>query len=167
MYLKGAAVSSAFRNVPSFLDSEAAALPRGSVISQGPFGDSRGRLQDYACELRDFQEPGTYAVGFRFDTGAGTQYGWARIKWGGCPANTFILRDYAWGDPGDQVRVGETQLSEDDSLLIPRHGKRNTRAAAELPAKSDFPVAPVEGSLGLLALGAVGSQAWRKSRREE
>ena len=154
--IKGAAVSSGFRNPRYFVSSSAASLPRGAVVSHGyfnHFGD--GRLQDYACEFRDWQEPGTHYAGFRFNSGAGMQYGWVRIKWGGCSWNGYAVKDYAWGDPGDQIRAGQKQLHEDETQVAPPSAK-STGAA---------PLSGSQGSLGLLALGAVGLQAWRRSRR--
>ena len=133
-------------------------MPRRAVISHGPFGFAFGfgigRLQDYSCEFRDFQEPGTYSIRFRFNNGAGKQYGWVRIKWGGCSWNGYIVKDYAWGDPGDQIKTGQTQLHEDETQVPPQAVKSADAA----------PLADSQGSLGLLALGAVGLQAWRKSR---
>src|SRR5262249_16639550 len=156
LLIEGGAVSHGFRIYSfSFARSVAAALPRGSVVSQGSFnGSSLGRLQDYACEFPTFLEPGIYGAGFRFNSGAGMQYGWVRIKWGGCSANKFIVKDYAWGDPGDQIKVGQTQLDEDEAQIAPQ--------AVKNPAAA--PHADSQGSLGLLALGAVGLQAWRESR---
>ena len=160
--IKGAAHSNAFRAYSSS-SSAAAALPRGVVISQGhfgfPFGTIVGRLQDYVCDFPGWQEPGTYYLGFRFNSGAGMQYGWVRIKWGGCtdsgePHNEYVVKDYAWGDVGDQIKTGQKTLND-------------TATPVESSAKTDAPLAPAEGSLGLLALGAVGLQAWRKSRRAE
>ncbi len=156
LYIKEAAVSSGFRDVPSYATSIAASLPRGSVVSEGHFnhfGD--GRLQDYACEFPGFQGPGIYYAGFRFNTGAGMQYGWVRIRWGGCSFNGYVLRDYAWGDPGDQIKAGQKKLHGDETQLAPQAAKRPDAT----------PLADSQGSLGLLALGAVGLQAWRKSRR--
>ena len=69
-------------------------------------------------------------VGFRFDNGAGPQYGWARVRMGGDAAD-FILLDYAYADPGERIKPGQTRSSSTGS-------------------------APAEGSLGLLALGAAG-----------
>jgi hypothetical protein len=156
LVIGGGAFSSGFRIYSwSFARSVAAALPRGSVVSQGSFnGSGLGRLQDYACEFPTFLEPGIYGAGFRFNTGAEMQYGWVRIKWGGCSANKFIVKDYAWGDPGDQIKVGQTQLDEDEAQVAPQAVKK---PAAAPPANS-------QGSLGLLALGALGLRAWRKSR---
>jgi len=159
--IEGAAVSNEFRIYsPSFADSVAASLPGGAVVSQGYFNHSFmhaavGRLQDYACEFPGFQGPGIYYAGFRFNTGAGTQYGWVRIRWAGCSFNGYVLRDYAWGDPGDQIKAGQTQLDEDGAQGAPQAAKSAGAA----------PLADSQGSLGLLALGAVGLQAWRSSRR--
>jgi hypothetical protein len=157
LLIEGGAVSHGFRIYSwSFARSVAASLPRGSVVSQGSFnGSGLGRLQDYACEFPDFLEPGIYCAGFRFNSGAGMQYGWVRIKWGGCSANKFIVKDYAWGDPGDQIKVGQTQLDEDEAQVAPQ--------AVKKPAAA--PHADSQGSLGLLALGALGLRAWRKSRQ--
>lgn len=105
-------------------------------------------------------EPGTHAIGFRFNSGRGIQYGWVRIKFAGCGGadnrdNKFIVKDYAWGDPGDQIKTGQTQLDEDVTQVAPQATK-----SADAAPKADS-----QGSLGLLALGAVGLRAWRKSRR--
>jgi hypothetical protein len=128
-----------------------AALPRGSDVSEGKFfptpfyGDAV--MQSLNCANPYWQERGTYYVGFRFNTGAGPQYGWVRIRWAGCNANDFIVKDYAWGDPGDKIKTGQRKLREDDAA-----------------GKTEAPVVGTEGSLGLLALGAVGLTAWRKRR---
>jgi hypothetical protein len=53
------------------------------------------------------------------------------------PDQVFLLKDYAYGDVGDRIRAGQ-------------------RSSNEMVAD--------EGSLGWLALGAVGLLAWRKSR---
>ncbi len=156
LLIEGGAVSHGFRIYSwSFARSVAASVPRGSVVSQGSFnGSSLGRLQDYACEFPDFLEPGTYCAGFRFNSGAGMQYGWVRIKWYGCSANKFIVRDYAWGDPGDKIKAGQKGLHEDDTQVAPQVVKKPAAA----------PHADSQSSLGLLALGAVGLRAWRRSR---
>ena len=60
----------------------------------------------FAERLRGF-------VGFRFNTGNGTQYGWVRIQ----TSNDIndhahdVIKDYAWGDPGDVILTGQTALS--------------------------------------------------------
>jgi hypothetical protein len=134
-----------------------AALPGRSVVSAGEFSRAglRATMQD-DCTCPDWQDRGTYYVGFRFNDGGGQQYGWARIRWGGCPANDFIVKDYAWGDIGDQIKTGQRQLHEDETQVAPQAAKSDDAA----------PPADSRGSLGLLALGAVGLQAWRAKRIE-
>ncbi|HEY2712018.1 MAG TPA: hypothetical protein VGI60_05840 [Chthoniobacterales bacterium] len=53
----------------------------------------------------------------------------------------FRLVDYAWGDPGDPISAGQTSFS-----------------GAMVDA------APLDGSLGFLALGGTGLDEWRKER---
>ena len=86
-----------------------------------------------------WRDPGVGFVGFRFNNGAGIQYGWARVRMGGSGENNngFKLLEYAYGDPGEPITAGQ---------------RPNNEQAAD------------EGSLGWLALGAVGLLAWRKSR---
>ena len=93
-----------------------------------------------ACDggwVGQFDGKGIGFIGFKFNNGSGDQYGWVRIKMEkGLNINqNFKLLDYAWGDIGDRVRAGQTQSSE---TAIDR------------------------GSLGWLALGALGLLAWRK-----
>jgi len=95
---------------------------------------------------QQWRDPGVGFVGFRFNSGAGIQYGWARVRMGGASrSNGFLLIDYAYADPGQGIRAGEG---------IPRAGEDG----------QDMSEGPDEGSLGGLALGAVGLLAWRKSR---
>ena len=158
--IQGADVSNELREYPltsSFINSVVNALPRGSVVSQGYFQRfGRGELQNYYCGLPGWVEPGTWAIGFRFNSGHGKQYGWVRIKFAGCypENNKFIVKDYAWGDPGDKIKTGQTQLREDETQVL----------APAAKSVDSTPIAASQGSLGLLALGAVGLQAWRKSR---
>jgi MYXO-CTERM domain-containing protein len=85
-------------------------------------------------------------VGFRFNTGNGMQYGWARIQTRDVIINHShhvrdVIEDYAWGDVGDSIRTGQKSSSGD-----------------MVNAVTD------SGSVGLLALGAAGLVAWRKRR---
>ena len=96
----------------------------------------------------NFTQPGGGLIGFKFDRGEGTQYGWARIKTTGAPRNYFILEDYAWADLGESLLTGQ------------RHSAAKAKPVADAKAK---PV-PNSGSLGLLALGGAGLAVWRKSR---
>jgi hypothetical protein len=150
-----AAVSNSVRG-PGSVDGffRVAGLPVRSVVSAGTFFPTNfgfATMQNGDCDSPYWQEPGVYYVGFRFNTGAGPQYGWVRIRWRGCPANYFIVKDYAWGDVGDQIKTGQKRLNSDATSAQPSD-------------KGDTPLAPAEGSLGLLALGAAGLRAWRKCR---
>jgi hypothetical protein len=93
-------------------------------------------------------EPGVGFIGFKFNSGAGIQYGWARVRMGGCTRlNGFKLIDYAYADPGEAIRAGQG---------IPRGGEDGQDMSHEQ--------GPEEGSLGWLAVGALGLLAWRKNR---
>jgi len=138
--------SAAFRGFPAGFDRPyVSKLGFGQPISMGNF------IQQYPQRAGGFMVhygnphqwgiPGYGFIGFRFNNGAGVQYGWARITTSG-HANNFILLDYAYADPGERLRAGQTSedtLSDEQS--------------------------PDQGSLGGLALGAVGLLAWRKSRK--
>ena len=90
----------------------------------------------FDSEFGFFLERGPGLVGFKFNNGAGVQYGWLRVKMTGGLGNNFKVVDYAYGDPGDVVFSG--QMSDDS--------------------------APGLESLGGLALGAAGLLAWRRQR---
>lgn len=77
-------------------------------------------------------------VGFCFDHGAGTQYGWARVRMGGNKAG-FVFLDYAYADPGEPIKPGQMSSSST--------------------------TAPSEGALGLLAVGGAGLVLWRQRRQ--
>jgi hypothetical protein len=81
-------------------------------------------------------------VGFRFDTGNGTQYGWVRIhtKLDGKHHAHTLIKDYAWGDVGDAIVTGQ----------------KHSLQAANANSFAD--------SLGLLAFGAQGLDVWRAPR---
>lgn len=121
----------------------ASKLYRGDTVSVGPFAS---RTDQVALNLiniygsGNFAERGVGFAGFKFDVGNGAQYGWARIRTvRGGRKNAIEVVDYAWGDPGDKIRAGQTTSR-------PRQG--DTAAA----------------SLGFLALGSAGLVAWRKRR---
>ena len=92
---------------------------------------------DYFVPPAQWNGRGTGFVGFAFNSGAGVQYGWARVRMVGDPENAFTVLDYAYADPGERIRAGQTSRHE---------------------------MVPDEGSLGWLAVGAVGLLAWRKNR---
>jgi hypothetical protein len=117
-------------------------LARHDVISQRPFSSRAAimaTVEGFGCgggPRGQFRTGGMGFIGFRFNNGNGDQYGWARVKMGDDSRHRFILLDYAYGDPGDQVRAGD--LSADE--------------------------APKLESLGGLAIGAAGLLAWRRRR---
>jgi len=139
-YIGGAAAGDSFRGKLSSLsgfDGYPSKLHTGDLISDGSFapGSVSGVLaQEVENGASQWKRPGTGFVGFSFDTGSGKQYGWARVRTR--RDNSFILVDYAWGDPGDAITAGQ-----------------------ESGAAS-----PEKGSIGWLALGATGLAAWRRGR---
>ena len=109
------------------------------AFTQNPFAHLVSQ-DDYV--LGQWSLPDAVYIGFRFNNGAGVQYGWARIKIGGRGRFQFALLDYAYADPGEPIRAG--QMSSDEQAAVEQ--------------------SPDQGSLGWLALGAVGLLAWRKGR---
>lgn len=83
-----------------------------------------------------FLQPGEGYVGFRFDVGNGTQYGWMKVNMDGQPLNTWTIVEYAYASPGQAIFAGQTAAI------------------------------PEAGSMGLLALGGVGLMMWRKRREQ-
>jgi len=134
--------------VGTYLGFEYASVSRltgvGRYVSQGHFVDYefgtmvKGNRGFYL--LGQWKEKGTAYVGFRFNSGAGFQYGWARVHMAGKNGNfAFKVLDYAYADPGEPIETGQRSSS-----------------LAETPN---------EGSLGCLALGAAGVSLWRQRRK--
>jgi hypothetical protein len=72
------------------------------------------------------------------------QYGWARVE--GRNINFHVhslIKDYAWGDVGDAISTGQKESLQ--------------------PVNANS----IAGSLGLLAFGAQGLDAWRAQRTPE
>jgi hypothetical protein len=146
--------SAAFRSAGSTVDSNdwyVSKLRFGQNISSGGFRNASlyGLMVFRTYFGRDFgpwSDSGTGFVGFRFNNGAGTQCGWARVRAKGAIfLNAFEVLDYAYADPGERITAGEGIPGEDDQDISGDQG-------------------PDQGSLGGLALGAVGLLAWSKSR---
>jgi hypothetical protein len=146
--------SAAFRSAGSTVDSNdwyVSKLRFGQNISSGGFRNASlyGLMAFENYFGRDFgpwSGTGIGFVGFRFNNGVGPQYGWARVRVKGAGfSNAFEVLDYAYADPGEPITAGEGISGEDDQDISEDQG-------------------PDEGSLGGLALGAVGLLAWRKSR---
>ncbi len=150
--VEGAAVSNRFCGYqlgpPPFLTVFPSRLPQGVLISNYRFFSGSGVMISFSPFTGgQFFDEGLGFIGFRFNNGAGRQYGWARVKTPGpyyrFPGSVrFLLVDYAWGDPGDQVKTGQTSLAGDQAEAVPD-----------------------QGSLGLLALGSAGLLAWRRRRQ--
>jgi hypothetical protein len=123
-------------------------LPSGENVSAGTFGSVAGNPDRgiiFTFWSDGYFQPyyGTRGfIGFRFNTGNGTQYGWARIETSEDSnyRTRETIKDYAWGDVGDAILTGQ------------KHSLQ--------PANANS----VSGSLGLLAFGAQGLEAWRTQR---
>lgn len=133
-------VSAAFRGYAGYV-SLVSKLSFGQNISFDRFGTGYGWLaatESCFSNSGPWRDRGTGYVGFRFNNGAGIQYGWARVTISGEPeGNAFRVMAYAYADPGEPITAGQRPFDEQ---------------------------APDKGSLGWLALGAAGLLAWRKSR---
>jgi hypothetical protein len=141
--LAGASIAGLYNGCP-FNPISASNLERGQLISSRPFVPAQSESAILGQEGGppcggQFAEMGIGFIGIKFNNGSGDQYGWVRVQTRGGPNNPFILRDYAYGDVGDRIRAGQTSSNE---------------------------MVPEEGSLGWLALGAAGLQAWRKRRSQ-
>ena len=143
--------SAAFRGYKGSIAPYVSKLLFGQRISSGSFtqacctGIVVGSVYGYiGRDAMQWRSPGAGFIGFRFNNGAGVQYGWARIKIDRLRGNKvpFELFDYAYADPGESITAG--QMSSDEQGPVEQ--------------------SPNQGSLGWLALGAVGILAWRKSR---
>jgi hypothetical protein len=140
--------SSFFYTSGGFVSAEK--LHRGQRISNGYFFSPRysAGVMALGCSYGQWLDPGIGFIGFKFNSGAGTQYGWARVRMAGCNNNSaFKLIDFAYADPGEAIGAGQgiPRAGEDDQDMSDEQG-------------------PEEGSLGWLAVGAVGLLAWRKNR---
>ena len=80
--------------------------------------------------------------GFRFRGSSGIQYGWMRV-YGNSNTIDFKVIDYAWADPGEPIKTGQTSSNGDQVNVVPD-----------------------QGSLGLLALGGASLMAWLRRRTE-
>jgi hypothetical protein len=139
----GAAVSHSFRadEVTTFLVKRLPKRPP-TLVSQGVFHRTNPIDSSNIHGPYNSQWAGEGFIGFKFNTGAGTQYGWVRMKIQRDPLVGMKVRDYAWADPGEPIKTGQTSSSDDHAAALPD-----------------------EGSLGLLALGGAGLMGWRNRRR--
>jgi hypothetical protein len=124
-------------------------LPQKENVSAGTFFSIAGNgvypyhgvlfSTSYAGAFSPTFGPNRGFVGFRFNTGKGMQYGWVRVhtKRDNNLHAHALINDYAWGDVGDAILTGQ------------KHSLQPANATS------------VPGSLGLLAFGAQGLDAWR------
>ena len=150
----------AFRGLPGtskYSDAFVSKLSFGESIAAGHFTHAHPNPTALHGILAydiygQWTSPGMGFVGFRFHNDAGMQYGWVRVRisvpphdgiggWG------FKVLDFAYADPGEPITAGQG---------IPRGSEGDQDISDDQ--------LPGEGSLGGLALGAVGVLAWRKSR---
>jgi len=145
--LRSAAVSNGWQSEVAYGVHVPKNLARHQPISTQHFWPGVGTLATSpSCFRYQFCEQGFAFLGFKFNTGGGTQYGWARLRMKGAkyvrpPFNEFYVVDYAWADVGEDIRTGETHS----------------------PSQEQGAVSP-SGSLGLLALGKAGIELWRAQR---
>jgi hypothetical protein len=139
--LAGAGFAGSYCPNTSHFVASVSKLKYGAFISRRPFlarNSGAIALQHFNDCVGQFETGDLGFIAFKFNNGSGDQYGWVRIKMGTkYPIdNDFWLVDYAYADPGEPIRAGQT--SSNDSTQLE--------------------------SLGGLALGAIGLLAWRKSR---
>jgi PEP-CTERM motif len=139
--IQGAAVSNQFRGIAAGAFRYPSNLGPGVNVSAGAFVAHNGNYFATLAYKGGFTNSqwlsqGTGFVGFRFNSGAGIEYGWARLTMNeGAAGNSFTLDDYAWADTGTAILTGQTTAA-----------------------------VPEPGSLGLLAVGAAGLLLWRRQR---
>jgi hypothetical protein len=139
-------VSDAFRGPPVVGYDFVARIHSGRYFSKRTFISAGDRFGVMTAESAGSRGPwksrGMGFVGFRFNNGAGVQYGWARVQMGSRAQHfAFKVFDYAYADPGEPIAAGLIGASN-------AHG-------------------PGEGSLGLLAMGAAGLAIWRNHHRRD
>ena len=141
--LRSVAVSNGWRSDGAFNGPRN--LTPNRPVSHGSFGDGLAILATSpSCFGYQFCHRGFAILGFKFDTGGGTQYGWARLRMRGSdghPKNSFFVVDYGWGDVGDRISTLQTDgVSQEQGAVS------------------------TSGSLGLLALGKAGLELCRAQR---
>jgi len=140
----GAAVSHAVRaHPPLYFAYSISRLAGGVPVSRGNFYQTSSPMQGNIRSHYgggNWSEGGQGFIGFKFNAGAGTQYGWVRIKIAPAFGVKMVMIDYAWADPGERIKTGQTS------------------------SRPKFVSVPSSGSLGLLALGAKGLIALRGER---
>jgi PEP-CTERM motif-containing protein len=120
--IEGAALSNMFVGTAAGFDRYPFRLASNVILNTTtPFnamqGSSFAELAFHGGQTNDhWLEAGTAFIGFRFNSGSGMQFGWARLTMDGAPGNSFTLVDYGWGDAGTQIATG--QVPEPGSLAL-------------------------------------------------
>lgn len=119
--LQGASVSNMFVGTAAGNFRYPSNLASGANIAAGPFAAFNGAFfatlayaGGYAHSK--FLDPGTGFIGFKFNGGAGVEYGWAKVTMDGSPENGFTIVSYAWADNGTSITAGQTAVPEPASL---------------------------------------------------
>ncbi|HWB04759.1 MAG TPA: PEP-CTERM sorting domain-containing protein [Verrucomicrobiales bacterium] len=90
-------------------------VPAGSFISSLAFPLAAGAFATMAFNggygNDKFLAAGEAFIGVKFDT---NRFGWIRLNMSGAPLNAFTIVDFAYGGPGEALRVG--QIPEPGSL---------------------------------------------------
>ncbi len=148
--LPGGTVNGQVRGIVagSFSYAYASKLAAGANIVGGPFNHSgipntmakhHGRASSFTNNSQFTNKENGDFLGFEFNLGGGEQYGWARVNMTtGQTQNLFMVVDYAYGTVGQAITAGQ-----------------------------EVATTPEPASLGLLAIGAVGLLAFRKSKRQK
>ena len=90
-------------------------LQYGSLVSAKQFKPAGTLAYFFGYpDTSQFGSPGIGYVGFSFDVGPGTQYGWLKVDMAGTPHNAYSLLEYAYADPGEAIAAG--QVPEPGSL---------------------------------------------------
>jgi hypothetical protein len=136
-------VSAMFRGSVGPSDLYAARLGSGVNVSVGNFV-SNTKSATYAVlayhrlvgnSYGNFTSPGIGFIGFKFNSGKGTQYGWVRLQMNGpAKGNTFTLIDYAFADVGEAIATG--QIPEPNSLAFLAFGAAGLLAWRKWRARS-------------------------------
>src|SRR5262249_54775694 len=121
----GNAFAGFYNPCPSAHTASVSKLNSGQFISGRPFlARNSGVLAaaHFRCgsSVGQFDSAGVGFIGFKFNNGSGDQYGWVRIKMTtSFPYNhDFYLMDYAYADPGEPIRAGQTSSNE----IVPEEG---------------------------------------------
>jgi hypothetical protein len=125
----GFGAAAIFVGLNGTLDAGAAGFTAGgfSYVSRLPYGQNVSALgflsgvrQTLAWNsgytYSQFLAAGGGYIGFRFDIGNGTQFGWLQVQMDGAPYNGWSIVDYAYADPGESIFTGQTAIPEAGSM---------------------------------------------------